>query len=530
MLGDEFPNTSAAVVWADDGKTLFYVENDPVTLLTTRVKKHVLGTPVANDAVVYEEPDHSYYIDVRRSSDDRYLMIEERVDADDRNALRRRPASRMRTSRCSRRASATSNTTPTTSRNAGSLRDNWQAKNFRLHEVADARVGDKQRWRDLVKPSEEVLISDFALFRGYLVISERSDGLQRLRVHAWSGGKESFVKSDEPDVCRDARRQPRAGHRRAALRLQLADHAGDGLRSEHAHRRARTAQARRGARRLRSGELRDRARLGARARRRRGSGFARLSARFRAERQRAAAPDGYGSYGSSSDPYFRSERLSLLDRGFVIAIAHVRGGQEMGRSWYEDGKLQKKRNTFTDFIDVTEYLVREGCAAKDKVFAEGGSAGGLLMGAVANLAPQDYRAIVAHVPFVDVVTTMLDESIPLTTNEFDEWGNPKEKASYDYMLAYSPYDNVSAQAYPAMFVTTGLWDSQVQYYEPTKWVAKLRALKTDHNPLLFKVNMEAGHGGKSGRFQRYREVAEVYAFVLDQLGPRRSTAASATAR
>jgi len=225
----------------------------------------------------------------------------------------------------------------------------------------------------------------------------------------------------------------------------------------------------------------------------------------------------YGSYGYSTDPRFSSPRISLVDRGFLYAIPHIRGGQEMGRAWYENGKLLHKMNTFTDFIDVTEFLVREGYAAKDKVFAEGGSAGGLLMGAVANLAPQDYRGIVAHVPFVDVVTTMLDESIPLTTNEFDEWGNPKETAYYSYMLSYSPYDNVKAQAYPAMLVTTGLWDSQVQYYEPAKWVAKLRATKTDKNPLLFKINMEAGHGGKSGRFQRYREVAEEFAFIFDQL-------------
>jgi oligopeptidase B len=196
----------------------------------------------------------------------------------------------------------------------------------------------------------------------------------------------------------------------------------------------------------------------------------------------------------------------------------VRGGEEMGRDWYENGKLLKKKNTFTDFIDVTEYLVKYGYAAKDKVVAEGGSAGGLLMGAITNMAPQDYRAIAAHVPFVDVVTTMLDESIPLTTNEFDEWGNPKETVYYNYMLSYSPYDNVSAQAYPALLVTTGLWDSQVQYYEPAKWVAKLRTLKTDRNPLLLKVNMDAGHGGKSGRFRRYREVAEEFAFMIDQVG------------
>jgi oligopeptidase B len=227
---------------------------------------------------------------------------------------------------------------------------------------------------------------------------------------------------------------------------------------------------------------------------------------------------GYGSYGSSYDPAFNSSVVSLLDRGYVYAIAHVRGGQEMGRSWWEDGRLLRKKNTFTDFVDVTDFLVREKLAAPDRVAAMGGSAGGLLMGAVANLAPDRYRAIVAHVPFVDVVTTMLDDEIPLTSNEFDEWGDPRRQEFYDYMLSYSPYDNVRAQAYPAMLVTTGLHDSQVQYFEPAKWVAKLRAERTNDALLLFKVNMAAGHSGRSGRFERIRESAEAYAFILSQVG------------
>jgi oligopeptidase B len=225
---------------------------------------------------------------------------------------------------------------------------------------------------------------------------------------------------------------------------------------------------------------------------------------------------GYGSYGSSSDAGFSSPDLSLLDRGVVLAIAHIRGGQEMGRGWYEDGKLFKMKNTFTDFIDVTDFLVANRYAAKDRVAAVGGSAGGLLMGAIMNLAGEKYRAIVSHVPFVDVVTTMLDASIPLTTNEYDEWGNPEGKAAYDYMLSYSPYDQITAKAYPATLVTAGLWDSQVQYYEPAKWVARLRARKTDANLLLLKMNMTAGHGGRSGRFQRFRDRAEEYAFLFDQ--------------
>jgi oligopeptidase B len=227
---------------------------------------------------------------------------------------------------------------------------------------------------------------------------------------------------------------------------------------------------------------------------------------------------GYGSYGYSTDATFNSARLSLLDRGFAYAIAHVRGGQEMGRRWYEDGKLLKKKNTFTDFIDCAEYLIAQKYTSADKLFAMGGSAGGLLMGAVVNMRPDLYKGVIAHVPWVDVITTMLDPSIPLTTSEYDEWGNPNIKEYYDYMLSYSPYDQVKAQAYPNMLVTTGLHDSQVQYWEPAKWVAKLRALKTDHNLLLLKTNMEAGHGGASGRYKRFRETAFDYAFMLKLLG------------
>ena len=240
---------------------------------------------------------------------------------------------------------------------------------------------------------------------------------------------------------------------------------------------------------------------------------------FKKDGSAALLQYAYGSYGSSMDPYFSQTVVSLLDRGMVYALAHIRGGQEMGRQWYDDGKLLKKKNTFTDFIDVTDFLVKEGYAADNRVAAHGGSAGGLLMGAIANMAPDRYRAILSQVPFVDVVTTMLDASIPLTTNEYDEWGNPEtSRESYDYMLSYSPYDNLKAQDYPATFVGTGLWDSQVQYYEPAKYVARLRDVNTSELPVLFRTNMDAGHGGKSGRFRRYRELSEMYAFLLDQLG------------
>jgi oligopeptidase B len=241
---------------------------------------------------------------------------------------------------------------------------------------------------------------------------------------------------------------------------------------------------------------------------------------FKKDGNAALLQYAYGSYGLNSDPYFSTVNVSLLDRGMVYAIAHIRGGQEMGRAWYDNGKLLNKINTFTDFIDVTRFLVKEGYAAKDRVAAYGGSAGGLLMGAIANMSPEDYTLIISQVPFVDVVTTMLDESIPLTTNEYDEWGNPAEKEYYDYMLGYSPYDQISHQAYPAVFVGTGLWDSQVQYFEPAKYVAKLREFKAGPNPVVFRVNMEAGHGGKSGRFRRYQESAEQFAYMLEVLGVR----------
>ncbi|HEX6832066.1 MAG TPA: S9 family peptidase, partial [Rudaea sp.] len=515
-LADEIKGTSGAVAWADDNKTVFYIENDPITLLTTRVKRHTLGEPAAKDPVVYEERDHSYYMGVGRTGDDKFIEIEEHstLSSEIRVVAANQPKAKFKV------LAPREHDLEYHADHIGGrwiVRTNWNAKNFRVMQVDDARVGDKKAWRELVPVKNDVFISDVRPFRDYLVIGERSDGLERIRVKPWNGGKEFYVKSDDADYTAtigDNREQDTD-----TLRYNFSSLITPGTVYDLD---------------MKTGE---------RALKKRDPVLGGYDpANYVAERVWATARDGtkipvslayrkefkkdgsaplyqyaYGSYGFSTDPYFSASRISLLDRGFVFAIAHIRGGQEMGRSWYENGKLLHKKNTFTDFIDVTEYLVAQGYAAKDKTFAVGGSAGGLLMGAVANMAPQDYRGIAAHVPFVDVVTTMLDESIPLTTNEFDEWGNPKETAFYEYMLSYSPYDNVKAQNYPAMLVTTGLWDSQVQYYEPAKWVAKLRATKTDKNPLLFKINMDAGHGGKSGRFRRYREIAEEYAFFIDQL-------------
>ncbi|MFT7398692.1 MAG: oligopeptidase B, partial [Rheinheimera aquimaris] len=395
----------------------------------------------------------------------------------------------------------------------------WNAPNFRLMTVAADQIGDRAKWQPLVAHDDKVFIEDFELFNNFLAINERSDGLRRLKVMPWNAPDKAFyVASDEAAYVTafEKNAEPDTDWLRYSYTSLTTPESVYQLNMKTGEKQL-----------LKQTEI-----LG---------GFDKAA--YQTDRVWATASDGvkvpvsllykkgfkrdgtaplyqyaYGSYGSSMDPAFRSTVFSLVDRGFVYAIAHIRGGQEMGRQWYEDGKLLHKTNTFTDYIAVTDYLVEQGYAAKDKVFGMGGSAGGLLMGAVANMAPQKYRALVAHVPFVDVVTTMLDESIPLTTNEFDEWGNPKQKVYYDYMLAYSPYDQVSKQAYPAMLVTTGLHDSQVQYFEPAKWVAKLRTHKTDSNPLLFKVNMEAGHGGKSGRFSRLAEYAQEYAFILNLLG------------
>jgi oligopeptidase B len=358
------------------------------------------------------------------------------------------------------------------------------------------------------------------VFKGFLAISERSGGLRKIRIRPLASGEDFFISSDEAAYT--------AGlGQNAEIDTEVVRYTYTSLTTPNSTYDYN----------IRTGEktlLKRDPVLGDFDPANYATEFAWATARdgqkvpvsivyrkgFKRDGTAPLMQYAYGSYGISTDPAFSVSRLSLLDRGFVYAIAHIRGGQEMGRRWYDDGRLLRKKNTFTDFIDVTRFLVQQGYADPKRVFASGGSAGGLLIGAIANMAPGDYKGLVAHVPFVDVVTTMLDESIPLTTNEFDEWGNPKDRKYYDYMLSYSPYDNVAEQGYPAMLVTTGLWDSQVQYYEPAKWVARLRARKTDSNALLFRTTMEAGHGGKSGRFQRFREVAEEYSFVLDQAGIR----------
>ena len=516
-LAEQVTNVEAGVAWADDNRTVLYVAKDPVTLLGSTVRKHVLGAPAANDPVVYEEKDKSFYVAVFRSRSDRFLNI----------YLGSTLTSEQLVARADDPALAFRSVLP---REAGHeyyaedfgermlIRTNWQAKNFRVVEAPLARSAERGTWRDVIAHRGDAFVEGFDSFTTHLAVAERSGGLQKIRLKRWSDGSESLIAADEPAYTARIGNNPEQDS--ASLRYVYTSLTTPGTTYDYT---------------LASGEKVLRKRepvLGGFEPANYATQYLHATARdgtsipvsivyrkgFRRDGSAPMLQYAYGSYGASSDPAFNSTTLSLLDRGFVYALAHIRGGQELGRDWYENGKLLHKKNTFTDFVDVTDFLVRERYAAREKVLAYGGSAGGLLMGAIANIAPDRYRGIVAAVPFVDVVTTMLDDTIPLTSNEYDEWGNPAQKPYYDYMLSYSPYDNVARQAYPALLVLTGLWDSQVQYYEPAKWVAKLRAHHTGSAPLLLKTNMDAGHGGKSGRFRRYEDVALTYAFMLDLAG------------
>jgi oligopeptidase B len=504
------------LAWANDNRTLLYVEKDPQTLLGVYVKKHVLGTDPKRDALIFEQTDRRFYTGVSKSKSDAFIFLhmESTLSSEWRYAraddpqlqfeifLRAEPDHEYDIEHLGREFI---------------VRSNWQARNFRLSAAPIAPYSNRAGWVDVMGHRDDAYIEDFEVFNEFLAVSVRSGGLLKISIRPLNGAAAFFIASGEAAYATSIGVNPE-------LNTPIVRYAYSSLTTpttlyDYDIRTGEQVLLKRDpvlgsfdpkdyATEFLLVPARDGAQIPVSLVYR--SGFARNGAN-------PLLQYGYGAYGLSMDPNFSSARLSLLDRGFVYAIAHVRGGQEMGRAWYDMGRKLHKKNTFNDFLDVTHALVERGYAAKDKVFAMGGSAGGLLMGAAANMSDEDYRGIVAQVPFVDVVTTMLDKTIPLTTNEYDEWGDPDEREYYDYMMSYSPYDNVSRKPYPAMFVTTGLWDSQVQYYEPAKWVARLRAEKTDQNRLLLHVEMEAGHGGKSGRFQRYREIAREYAFLLDEL-------------
>jgi oligopeptidase B len=523
ILGVAIADLESDLVWTADSQTVLYVEKDPETLLGLYIKKHRLGDAAANDVLVFEQTDKTFYTGLAKSKSDAYLFIHmhSTLSSEWRFARADDPHLNFQVFLAHE---ADHEYELEHLGDAFIVKTNWRARNFRLVLSGIGPQADRAQWRDLVAHREDTLIEDFDVFDSFLALSVRNGGLAKIAIQPWDAklqqpaGAEFFIDSDEPSYTASI-----------SVNLQLDTEV---LRYAYSSLSTPTSIYDYNMRTREQLLLKRDPVLGDFDPKRYATELLWVTARdgacipvslvYRKDFvKNASAPllqYAYGAYGLSMDPSFSSSRLSLLDRGFVFALAHVRGGQEMGRYWYDTGRQLSKKNTFHDFIDVTRELVARGYTDKAKVFAMGGSAGGLLMGAVANMSPGDYRGIVAQVPFVDVVTTMLDDTIPLTTNEYDEWGNPHERPYYDYMLSYSPYDNVSAQDYPAMLVTTGLWDSQVQYYEPAKWVAKLRALKTDDNALYLHVEMQAGHGGKAGRFQRYREIALEYAFLLSELG------------
>jgi len=510
---DWVPGVTSNVVWAEDGETIFYTRREEGTLRAYQIWKRKVGRPDSSE-LVFEETDSEYSCFVYKTRSRRFLVIgsEQTLASEFRVLEAVEPDGDFRVV-----AARTRNHEYSVDHHGDYLYmvSNLDAENFRLMR-APLDATDVSQWEEVIPHRMDVLLQDVDFFRDYMVVSERKGGLVRLRVIDMQGAGEYEIEFDEPAYT--VRTQGNPEFETSILRYGYSSLTTPNSVYDH--------------------DMSSRQRI-LRKRQEVFGGFD--PDNYRSERLMAKADDGtlvpislvyklpfvpdgrrplllygYGSYGSSLDARFSPNLVSLLDRGFAYAIAHIRGGQEMGRRWYEDGKLLRKRNTFTDFIDCGEFLVSKGYTSPDRLFCMGGSAGGLLIGAVINMAPELFQGAVAAVPFVDVVTTMLDETIPLTTFEYDEWGNPNDKEYYEYMLSYSPYDQVKAQDYPHLLVTTGFHDSQVQYWEPAKWVAKLRATKTGDEELLFKTTMQAGHGGASGRYKRYEDQALIYAFLLDQ--------------
>ena len=517
--GEIFPvkieNTTGGSTWASDNKTLFYTRNDIQTLRSDKIYKHTLGTDANADVVVFHEKDDTFNTFVYKEKSKKYLVIgsSSTLTSEYQILEAKNPNGAFRIFQKRTRGLEYSISHYGDSFYIVTNKD--KATNFKLMKTPETATS-AENWTDLIGHRKDVLLEGIDIFKDYLVVEERSNGLNKIQIRPWTGkgayylpfAIETYTAYTTTNVDFDTEIL-RYGYQSMATPSSVIDF------------NMRTQEKK---------VLKEQEVLGGK--------FDKNN--YIEERIWATATDGtkvpisivyrkgiqkdgknplllyaYGSYGATMDPYFSSTRLSLLDRGFIYAIAHIRGGEDLGREWYENGKLLKKKNTFTDFVDCSKFVIAEKYTSAEHLYAEGGSAGGLLMGAIVNMAPELYNGVIAQVPFVDVITTMLDDTIPLTTGEYDEWGNPNEKKYYDYMLSYSPYDQVKAQAYPNMYVSTGLHDSQVQYWEPAKWVAKLRVLKTNDKQLFLDTNMDAGHGGASGRFEALKELAKEFAFLLD---------------
>lgn len=511
-------NTSGQIVWANDNKTFFYVKKDPQTLLPFQVYRHQLGSNPKKDVLVYEEKDNTFYTYIYKTRSEKYIGIgvSSTMNSEARFVDANKPDGEFKVF-LAREADHKYHVD-----HIGQyfyVQTDLNALNEKVVRVAEDKIGTKDHWQEVVAHREDTLLQNFELFNDYMVINERSNGIEKLRLRNYEGKLIQEIEFDEAAYTAEIGNNP--------------DPASQVIRYNYSSMTTPNSVYEYNVDNKTSKLLKDDKVLG---------DFNRDN--YQSERIMVEARDGkqipvsivyrkdrfnkngtnpllnyaYGSYGTTIDPSFSVSRLSLLDRGFVYAISHLRGSKMLGRQWYEDGKELTKMNTFNDYIDATKALIKLGYGDPKRVYGIGGSAGGMLMGGVINMAPELYHGIVAAVPFVDVVTTMLDETIPLTTGEYDEWGNPNDKTFYDYMLSYSPYDQLTKQNYPNLLVTTGLHDSQVQYWEPAKWVAKLRALKTDDNLLIIDIDMEVGHGGKSGRYKRFLDRAKQYAFILDLAG------------
>lgn len=515
VYNDAITNTTGGSVWANDNKTLFYSKKDPVSLRSYKIYKHVLGTDESEDVVVYHEKDETFGVGVAKTKSNDYIVIASysTLSTEYRVLDANNPEGNL--SVIQPRERNLEYSVSHFGDHFYMLTNKDGATNFKVMKTPINNTS-KENWVDVIPHRDNTLIEDISIFKDYLVLEERNNGLSKIRIKRWDNTEDYYLPFEEETYTVDVYANP--------------DFDTDILR--YSYNSMTTPSS------VIDFNMKDKSKEVKKEQEVLGGKFDKKN--YTSKRLWATARDGkkiaisivyrkdteinentpllqyaYGSYGYTIPDGFSTTRLSLLDRGFIFALAHIRGSEYLGRQWYEDGKLLKKKNTFTDFIDCSKFLIENKYTSADHLYAMGGSAGGLLMGAVVNMNPDLYNGVVAAVPFVDVVSTMLDESIPLTTGEFDEWGNPKVKEYYEYIKSYSPYDQVNIKAYPNMLVTTGYWDSQVQYWEPAKWVAKLRELKTDSNILLMHTNMEAGHGGASGRFNALKETARDYSFILD---------------
>ncbi|MFY8010292.1 MAG: S9 family peptidase [Flavobacterium sp.] len=521
LLPVKIENTTGGATWASDNQTLFYSRKDEQTLRPDKIYKHKLGTSPDKDKLVFFEKDETFDVSVYKSKSKKYIIINSNstMTTEYRMVLSATPDAKFTIFQ--KRTRGLEYSMSHFGDHFYIVTNKDKATNFKLMKTPENATG-KENWVDVIPHREEVLLEDIDIFKEYLVVTERYNGLNQIRIMPWNGEDDYYLPFDSETF--------------TAYTTTNLDFDTEILR--YAFQSLATPSS------VIDFNMRTKTKTVLKEQEVVGGTFDKNN--YTEERVWATAQDGtqvpismvyrkglqkngknptllyaYGSYGVTMDCYFSTVRLSLLDRGFIYAIAHIRGGEDLGRPWYENGKLLKKKNTFTDFIDCSKFLIEQQYTSNQHLYAEGGSAGGLLMGAIVNMAPSLYHGVIAQVPFVDVVTTMLDDSIPLTTGEYDEWGNPNVKKYYNYMLSYSPYDNVTAQAYPHVYVSTGLHDSQVQYWEPAKWVAKLRVLKTDDNQLYLDTNMDAGHGGASGRFEAIKEIAKEYSFLLDLEGIKR---------